>query len=164
MEALIYILLGAILVTYGWYWGGVTESRSTAAATAVPAAILAGATVFNPAGADTTVWALGGLSAIFGTLVALSAYWETAIDRTLGLYSLFFAVAVALVAAGFATAGNAVGSLAAIVLAGVFALIFISAALVPGVRGFRAFVGWVTLVAGALVAFLGFVPALGVAL
>lgn len=165
MEALTYILLGAAMVAYGWYRVGVTESRTTAVVTGAAALILAGTAIFNPAGSPPSVplWALMGLSAIFGGLAALTALWEVTEERTLGLYSLFFAVAALLIAGALASTGASfLGAGVGVILAVVFGLLFLSGIL-PAQSGFRRFTGWVTLIGGAVVALIGFAPLLGVA-
>lgn len=166
MTELTFILLGAILASYGWYWGGVTDGRTTAVATGIPAAILGGLTVFSVAGNTPSVagWALTALAGVFGMLVALSALWEVQVDRTLGLYSLFFGIAAALIAGAFVSEAGVftLAALAAVVLVVVLAFMFIAGALIPEVRGFRSFVGWLTLVGGAVVALIGLAPTLGV--
>jgi hypothetical protein len=166
MAELTLVLLGAILVSLGWYWGGVTDSRTTAVATAIPALLLTGVTIFTAAAASpaVAVWGLAGLSAVLGGLVAATTNWEIGGDRTLGLYSLFFALASGLAAGALVREAGQLttAGLGALIVAIVAGLIFISGALIPAVRGFRSFVGWVTLVLGAVVAFLGFAPSLGI--
>lgn len=165
MEALTYILLGAAMVAYGWYRVGVTEARTTGVVTGAAALILAGVAIFNPAGSapPVPIWALTGLSAIFGGLVALGALWEVSEERTLGLYSLFFALAALLIAGAAAATG--VSILAAgvgVILAVTFGLLFLSGIL-PAHRSFHSFTGWVTLIAGAVVTVIGFAPVVGLA-
>ncbi|GMQ86059.1 MAG: hypothetical protein BMS9Abin07_1631 [Acidimicrobiia bacterium] len=164
MEFIVLILLGAILITYGWYWGGVTESRSTAVAVGGLSLVLGGIAIFNPGEADVIVWAVAGLTAVFGLLAAASAYWEQSPDRTLGLYSLLLAVAALLSVGADVNATDNLNTLgiAGLILAGVFALVFVAGALVPGTRAFRSLIGWVMLVAGAVVAFLGYAEAIGI--
>ncbi len=161
MEELIFVLLGAILVTYGWYWGGVTESRSTGVATGIPAAILGGIVIFGSA--DIWVTAVAAVGATFGALVAFGALWETAADRTQGLFALLAALVAVLSVAALLTPSGAefeTNTFAYLVLAVAWAFVFISAGLTPGERGFRNFVGWLVLIAGAVVAFMGYAPAL----
>ncbi len=160
MEELIFVLLGAILVTYGWYWGGVTESRTTGVATGVPALILAGVVIFDTPPVE--VAAVAGVGAVFGVLVALSALWETAADRSLGLFALFAALVTILTIAAISNATEQfeTNSLAYVGLAVAWGLVFVSAALTPENRPFRNLVGWILLGAGALVAFMAYAPAL----
>lgn len=163
MADLSFILLGAIFVMLGWYWGGTTASRTTAVATGIPAALLGGVAIFADS-PPVWVWALAGLGATFGALVALGALWEAPGDRALGLYALFFGIAAALIAGAVVQETDEFTNqaLAAVVVVVVQAFIFISAALTPEHRGFRNFVGWLTLVGGALVAFLGFAESLAI--
>ena len=51
---------------------------------------------------------------------------------------------------------------AALLLGIVLLLHFISASFIADNRGFKAFVGWMTLIAGAALVFFGFAEALGV--
>lgn len=157
------VLLGAILVMYGWYAGGVTESRTTAVATGIPAAILGGIAIFTQDTAVTT-WALAGTGAVLGALIALSAYWEVVADRAVGLYSLFFGIVTILITSALAREAEQLDerSTGSLILTIAAALIFVSQGLIPQVRGFYRFVGWAVLVLGAVVAFFGFATALGV--
>lgn len=158
---LAFVTLGAILVTYGWYWGGVTEARTSAYAMGTGSVILGLFAAFNPAAVPA--WSLFAIGAMFGILATANAWNESAQDRTYGLFALFFAFAALL---GVAADNNANGTmtdpgLGALVLAVVGVLHFISAALVASNKGFKAFVGWVTLIAGAFIAFIGFAASIG---
>lgn len=157
-----FVLIGAVLVTYGWYWGGVSESRTTGIATAIPAIVLGGIVVFDTPSIE--VAAVAATGAVFGGIVAASATADAAADRAQGLFALFAGIVAVLSIAAVAEMTNQfeTDSLAYLVLAITYAFIFISAGLTPAVRGFRNFVGWLTLVAGAVVAFLGYAPALGI--
>lgn len=162
MALLTFIVLGAILVTYGWYWGGVSEARTSAYAMGAGTLILTLLAAFNPA--DPAVWALTALGAMYGGLATANAWNEGAQDRTYGLFALFFAFALLL---GVAAESNATDSLSeiglgALLLAIVFVMHFIAAALVPTVKGFKAFVGWITLIVGVVVAFFGYADALDI--
>lgn len=163
MLELTLVLLGAILVMYGWHAGGVTESRTTAIATGIPAAVLGGVTIFA-GGPPVATWALAGSGTVLGALVALSAYWEVVADRTVGLYSLFFLLVTILSTAAIAREADQITTAAVgiIVLAIAAALVFVASGLIPQVRGFYRFMGWAVLVLGAVVAFFGFAEALGV--
>ena len=156
------VLLGAILVTYGWYWGGVTESRTTAYALGVASFILALTFAFSGGGdvVGGSWWALG---AIFGFLAAANAWNESSQDRTYGMFALLFGVVAFFSYVYLADAGAAAQyGYAALLLGIVLLLHFISAGLVADNRGFKAFVGWMTLIAGAALVFFGFAEALGV--
>ena len=157
------IVLGAILATYGWYWGGVTESRTSAYAMGVGSIILALAAGFGGAGAGVIVGSFLALGAIYGFLATANAWNESAQDRTYGLFTLLFGIVAIFAFVYFADVGAAAQfGYAALVLAGTLLLHFISAALVPVNRGFKAFVGWVTLFAGAALIIFGYADALGV--
>lgn len=162
MAEITFVLLGAVLVMYGWYWAGVTESRTTAAAVGLPAAILAGIAIFQSD--DVTIWSLAALGAGFGVMVALTAWWDMAADRTVGLYALLAGAGAILSLSAILNATNELdnNSFTAIVMAIAYGLVFISAGLVPDNRGFRNFVGWAVLIAGAVIAFFGFAAALDV--
>ncbi len=158
------VILGAILVTYGWYWGGVTESRTTAYALGV-ASLLLGLTFAFTGGAGGDVvggswWAFG---AIFAFLAAASAWNESSQDRTYGMFALLFGVVAFFGYIYLADVGAAAQyGYGALLLGATLVLHFIAAALVADSRGFRAFVGWMTLIAGAALVFFGFADALGV--
>ena len=83
------VLLGAIFVTYGWYWGGITEARTTAYAVGATSLILAFTASFQGA-SSVTAGSLVALGAVFGLLAAANAWNESAQDRTYGLFALFF--------------------------------------------------------------------------
>lgn len=166
METITLTLLGVILITNGWYWGGVTEGRTTGIATGLAAVILAVAAAFNIPQLAPEVAVLAGLGAVFGGMVALDAYTETTNDRTLGLFSLALVVAAALVlAAILATTGAfTLVALGTVFVATAWLLIFISEGLIPQVEAFRRFAGWTTLILGAAVLFIGFSPLLNLEL
>lgn len=168
MGDLVLITMGAGLVALGWYWGGVADARTSAVATGAAAVVLLGVTIFSAAGPspDVPFWALAAVSGVWASVITAVVRWEIGGDRALGLYSLFAALAAVLVAAALVRDEGAltVTALGAIVLGVVGALIFISGALIPEVRAFRSFVGWVTLLAGAATAVLGFGPSLGLEL
>ena len=158
---LAFVMLGAILVTYGWYWGGVTEARTSAYAMGTGSIVLGLFAVNNPGAVPG--WSLFGLGAMFGVLATANAWNESAQDRTYGLFALFFAVAAVfgVIADLEANTDMTDLGLAALVLAVVTGLHFISAALVPSNKGFKALTGWLTLGGGAFIAFLGFAESVG---
>ncbi len=163
MELVVLIVLGAVLATYGWYWVSLTEGRATAYGLAAGAGILAGLTVFRPGDASTAVWSIAALGAIMGALAAIGAHSERRVDRTTGLFALYFGAAAGLAAGTLAKASNFEAfAYASVALAVVGGLVFVAGALVPQSRGYRAFVGWVMLVAGAGIGLLGYLPGLGV--
>lgn len=155
------VAIGAILVTYGWYWGGVTESRTTAYALGALAFMLGLAFSFGAA-TDVVAGTLVAFGAVFGFLAAANAWNESAQDRTFGMFALLFAI-VSFFGYMFFVDNSAPGqySIAALLAVVVFALIFISAALVHHNRGFKQLVGWVTLGAGLVLIYFGFAEALG---
>lgn len=157
------VILGAILVTYGWYWGGVTESRTTAYALGVAAVLLGLTFAFTGgAGGEAVAGSLWAYGAIFAFLAASNAWNESSQDRTYGMFALLFGV-VAFFGFMYFSDNNAPGqySYAAILLGVTLVLHFISAGLVADNRGFKAFVGWLTLIAGAALVYFGFAEALG---
>lgn len=157
------IVLGAILVTYGWFWGGVTEARTTAYALAAASFMLALWFGFSGgAGGDAVGGTTVAFAAIFGFLAAANAWNESAQDRTFGMFALLFAI-VSFFGFMYFSDNSAPGqyTYAALVLVIVFGLIFISAALVHHNRGFKNVVGWVTLAAGLVLLWFGFAEALG---
>lgn len=151
------VLLGAIFVTYGWYWGGITESRTTAYAVGFISLILGFTAAFQGA-ASVTGGALVALGAAFGVLAAANAWNEAAQDRTYGLFALFFALGAFMAVAADNTANGTMSDfgLAAVIAGVVLVMHFISAALVPSNKGFKSFVGWVTLGAGVVLAYIGY--------
>ena len=158
---LAFVILGSILVTYGWYWGGVTEARTSAYAMGTGSIILGLFASFNPAAVPA--WSLFAIGSMFGMLATANAWNESAQDRTYGLFALFFAVAAVM---GVAADNEAFGKLTdyglgAMVLAAVLSLHFSAAALVPSNKGFKSLVGWITLLGGAFIAFLGFAESIG---
>ena len=162
------ILLGAILVTYGWYWGGVTESRTTAYALGAASLMFGFWFAFTGgAGGDAVAGSMLAFAAIFGLLAASNAWNESSQDRTYGMFALLFAIGSFFTYFYFADSVRASATPAqygfgALVAGVVFLLHFISAALISDNRGFKAFVGWMTLIAGAALVFFGFANALGV--
>lgn len=167
MGDLALITTGGALVGLGWYWGGVADARTSAVVTGSAAVVLLGVTIFGAAGSpELPTWALAAVSGIWAGVITAVVRWEIGADRALGLYSLFAALAAILVAAALIRDADelTVTALGAFVVALVGGLIFISGALIPTARPFRSFVGWVTLIAGAAIAFLGFGPSLGLTL
>ena len=156
------VALGAILVTYGWYWGGVTESRTTAYALGAFSFMLGLGFAFGSAGSDVVGATMVSFAAVFGFLAAANAWNESAQDRTFGMFALLFAI-VSFFGYMYFTDVSAPGqySYAALLAGIVFALIFISASLVHHNRGFKQLVGWITLGAGLVFIWFGFAEALG---
>ncbi len=153
------VLLGAIFVTYGWYWGGVTEARTTAYAMGVASLILGFTAAFD-APSTVAMGSLVGLGAVYGILATANAWNESAQDRTYGLFALFFGLAAFLGLAADLEANPDMtdAGLAALLIGGTMVMHFIAAALVPANKGFKALVGWVTLIVGAVIAIIAFAP------
>jgi hypothetical protein len=157
------ILLGAVLVTYGWYWGGITESRTTAYALGVGALLLGLTFAFTGgAGGDAIGGSLWAYGAIFAFLAAANAWNESSQDRTYGMFALLFAV-VAFFGFMYFSDNDAPGqyTLSALLLVATFFLHFVSASLVADNRGFKATVGWLTLGVGFVLVYFGFADVLG---
>jgi hypothetical protein len=158
-----FVILGAVLATYGWYWGGITESRTTAYALGVGALLLGLTFAFTGgAGGDAVSGSFWAYGAIFAFLAAANAWNESSQDRTYGMFALLFGV-VAFFGYMYFTDNNAPGqySLGALLAGVTFVLHFISASLVADNRGFKAFVGWLTLGVGVALVWFGFAEALG---
>jgi len=158
---LAFVLLGSILVTYGWYWGGVTEARTSAYAMGTGSIVLGLFAAFNPGAVPA--WSLFAVGAMFGILATANAWNESTQDRTYGLFALLLAfVGLLIVAADNESAGEMTDyGLGALILAAIALLHFISAALVPSNKGFKALTGWITLGGGAFLVFLGFAESIG---
>jgi hypothetical protein len=156
------VILGAVLATYGWYWGGVTESRTSAYAMGAGAFLLGLTFAFTGGGSDIVTQSLWALGAIFAFLATANAWNESSQDRTYGMFALLFGV-VAIFGYVFLADAGAAGQYgyAALVLGVVLILHFISAALVPDNKGFKGFVGWLTLIAGTALVLFGYADALG---
>ena len=164
MLELSLVLWGAAAASLGWYWGGVTEARTTWVPVGAAGAILGGITIFGSQATPLPIWAFAAVSAVGAMLVAAEIGWGIVSDRTLGFGALFFAVAAGLSTAGIANAADtfdiqALGTLFAAVGGG---LVFISAALVPTTVVFRRVLGWLLVLGGFGVAFIGYAPSIGV--
>ena len=151
------VLLGAIFVTYGWYWGGISEARTTAYAVGALSLILGLTAAFQ--GSDSVVaGSLVALGAVYGLLATANAWNESAQDRTYGLFALFFALGAFMAVAADLNNNDTLTDfgLAAVIIGIILVMHFISAALVPATKGFKAVVGWLTLIAGVVIAYIGF--------
>jgi hypothetical protein len=167
------ILVGALTATLGWGWAGMAASRAAWVATGVPALLLAGITIFAvlagsneaafPKGESefVAVWSFGAVAAILGGVAASMGAWGVASDLAFGFYAFFFAAAGGLSTAAYAAAASGgfnILALGMLIAAVTGLLVFLSAALVPGARGLRSVLGWLLVVAGICVAFLGYAP------
>lgn len=157
-----FVLFGAILATYGWYWGGVTESRTSAYAMGLGSLMLGLAFAFTGGGGDVVFGAMLALGAIFAFLAAANAWNEASMDRTYGMFALLFGIVSFFGYMYFADNGAAGQYGYGALLVGITLILhFISAALVPGNKGFKALVGWVTLAGGFALVLFGFANAMG---
>jgi hypothetical protein len=155
------VVLGAVLATYGWYWGGVTESRTSAYAMGAGAFMLGLAFAFGGGGEDVVTGSFLALGAVYALLATANAWNESAQDRTYGMFALLFGIVALFGFLHFADEGAAAQlGFGALALGATLILHFISASLVPTNRGFKAFVGWVTLFAGAALILFGFADVL----
>lgn len=166
MLELSLILWGAAAASLGWYWGGVTEARTSWVPIGVSGLVLAGITIFGtgaPAEGTLPVWAFAAVSAIGAGLAAAEVGWGVVSDKTLGFYALLFAAAAGLSTAGIAKAADeftieALGTLLAAIGG---AIVFIGGALMPS-KTFRVVMGWLLVLGGFGVGFLGFARSIGV--
>jgi hypothetical protein len=162
------VLWGLGAATIGWYWAGVSEGRTSWVPLAGTGIVLAGVAVFAAGDTPVAVWAFAAIAAAGAGLAAAETGWGVVSDRTFGFFSLAAAGAYALSAATWAKAGGggadhfdilALG----LVLAAVGAsLAFIAATLVPPSMIFRRVLGWMLVLAGFGVGFIGYAPSLNV--
>jgi uncharacterized integral membrane protein len=173
------ILVGIAAASLGFYLGGATEARTTWVAIGTPALVLAGLAIFAAVNADrftSTVgpnpgakgqlaaWAFAAASAAFLALAASATGWGLLIDRTLGYYGFLYAAAAGLSAAGVAVdAGkfniHALGILIAAIAGG---LVFFAGAAMPRQMVIRRVAGWLLVLSGLGIAFLGYAPSVNV--
>ena len=164
---IILILFGGVLVTYGWYWGGITESRTTAYALGVGSLLFGLTFAFTGGGYGGDFGPVEGailaFGAVFAFLAAANAWNESSQDRTYGMFALLGAIGAYFAFSVFDNIGGVAGqySYAVILLGATLLFHFISASLVADNRGFKAFVGWLTLAVGVLMVWFGFAAAMG---
>ena len=166
MLQLSLVVWGVAAATIGWYWAGVAEGRTSWVPLAGAALVLAGITVFAAGDTPISVWGFAAVSAAGAGLAAAETGWGVVSDRTLGFYSLAAAGAYALSCASWAKdtgpGGHfdilALGLLLTSVGAG---LAFIASTLVPPSMVFRRVLGWMLVLAGFGVGFIGYAPSLG---
>ena len=79
------ILWGAAAATLGWYWGGVTEGRTSWVPIGAAGVLLGGITIFAAGGTPLPVWAFAAVSAIGATLVAATLVAYRQDRRTVAL-------------------------------------------------------------------------------
>ena len=173
------ILVGIGAASLGLYLGGATEARTTWVAVGTPALVLSGLAIFTAVNADrfsSTVgptpgakgqlaaWAFAAASAAFLALAASVTGWGLIMDRTLGFLGFLYAGAAGLSTAGVAVdAGkfdiHALGVLIAAIAGG---LIFFTGVAMPRQMIIRRIAGWLLVVAGLGIAFLGYAPSVDV--
>ena len=157
------VLWGVAAATLGWYWAGVAEGRTSWVPLAGVATLLTGISAFAPGDTSISVWAFAGVTAVGAALAAAETGWGIVSDRTLGFASLAGAGVFALCCASWARETHfdivALGLLVAAVGAG---LAFVASALVPPSMVFRRLLGWMLVLAGFGVGFIGFAPSLNV--
>ena len=167
MLELSLVLWGLAAATIGWYWAGVAEGRTSWVPLAGVAAILAGIAVFAAGDTPISVWAFAAVAGAGAGLAAAEVGWGVVSDRTFGLYALAAAGVFALCCASWSKATGpgghfdilALGLLLAAVGA---ALACLAATLIPPSMVFRRVLGWLMVLAGFGVGFIGFAPSLGV--
>ena len=166
MLQLALIVLGAAYTGLGAVWAGAVVGRSNWLGIGVPALLLVGITVFTASDrAPLAVWAFAATAAVFTSVAAATVSWGVVGDATLGLFALFFVGAAALSTGGWANRQGeftieALGTLFAALAA---ALVVAGALVVPRVLAFRRVAGWLLVVAGISVAFLGYARSIDVA-
>jgi hypothetical protein len=160
------VVWGVVAATLGWYWAGVSEGRTSWVPLAGGAVVLTGITVFAAGDTPISVWGFAAISAAGAGLAAAEVGWGVVSDRTFGLFALAASGAYALSCASWAKdtgpGGHfdilALGLLLAAVGA---AMAFVAATLVPPSMVFRRVLGWLLVIAGFGVGFIGYAPSLG---
>jgi hypothetical protein len=158
------VVWGLAAATLGWYWAGVSEGRTSWVPLAGAGAVLTGITVFAAGDTPIAVWGFAAVAAAGSSLAAAEVGWGIVSDRTFGFFALAAAGAFALSCASYAKAPGhfdilALGLLIAAIGA---AMAFVAAALVPPSMVFRRVLGWMLVLAGFGVGFIGYAPSLNV--
>ncbi len=144
------VLLGAVMVAYGWYLAGLAESKTTGLIAGTAAIGLVGGALWGSPGVElSTLFLLWG---IFAALVAVVGLWEFE-TRALGFYALFLTIASLFYLILFLGASVA-GLLVSLIAAVCFVLLFFQ--LTPPFPALQRINGYLFLVSGALVALVGF--------
>jgi hypothetical protein len=161
------VVWGIAAATLGWYWAGVSEGRTSWVPLAGAGVVLAGITVFAAGDTPISVWAFAGVSAAGAGLAAAETGWGVVSDRSLGFYALAAAGAYALSCASWAKDSGPGGhfdiiALGMLIAAIGAALAFVAATLVPPSMVFRRVLGWLLVLAGFGVGFIGYAPSLNV--
>jgi hypothetical protein len=161
------VVWGVGAATLGWYWAGVAEGRTSWVPLAGAGAVLTGITIFAAGDTPIAVWGFAAVSAAGFGLAAAETGWGVVSDRSFGFYALAAAGAYALSCASWAKAGGPGGhfdiiALGLLIAAVGAAMAFIAATLVPPSMVFRRVLGWLLVLAGFGVGFIGYAPSLNV--
>ena len=167
MLQLALVLWGLAAATVGWYWAGVAEGRTSWVPLAGASLVLAGVTIFAAGDTPISVWGFTAVAAAGAGLAAAETGWGVVSDRTFGFFALAAAGAFALSCASWAKAGGPGGHFDILALGLLIASIgaamaFVAATLVPPSMVFRRVLGWVLVLAGFGVGFIGYAPSLNV--
>ena len=166
MLELSLVVWGVAAATLGWYWAGVSEGRTSWVPLAGASAILTGITIFAAGDTPISVWGFSAVAAAGAGLAAAETGWGVVSDRTFGFFALAAAGAFALSCASYAKDSGPGGhfdilALGLLIAAIGAALAFVAAALVPPSMVFRRVLGWLLVLAGFGVGFIGYAPSLG---
>jgi hypothetical protein len=161
------LVFGLAAATLGWYWAGVSEGRTSWVPLAAASVILAGITVFAAGDTPISVWGFAAVASGGAALAAAEVGWGIVSDRTLGFYSLAAAGAFALSCASWAKDTGPGGhfdilALGLLLTAVAAAMAFVASALVPPSMIFRRVLGWMMVIAGFGIGFIGYAPSLNV--
>jgi hypothetical protein len=160
------VVWGIAAATLGWYWAGVAEGRTSWVPLAGAAVVLTGITAFAAGDTPISVWGFAAVTAAGAGLAAAETGWGVVSDRTLGFYSLAAAGAYALSCASWAKDTGPGGhfdilALGLLIAAIGAAMAFVAATLVPPSMVLRRVLGWLLVLAGFGVGFIGYAPSLG---
>ena len=167
MLELSLLMFGLSAATLGWYWAGVSEGRTSWVPLAGASAVLTGITVFTAGDTAISVWGFAAIAAVGSGLAAAEVGWGVVSDRTLGFFSLAAAGAYALSCASWAKASGPGGhfdieALGLLIAAVTAALAFVASTFVPPSMVFRRVLGWMMVLAGFGIGFIGYAPSLNV--
>jgi hypothetical protein len=160
------VVWGIAAATLGWYWAGVAEGRTSWVPLAGAAVVLTGITAFAAGDTPISVWGFAAVTAAGAGLAAAETGWGVVSDRTLGFYSFAAAGAYALSCASWAKDTGPGGhfdilALGLLIAAIGAAMAFVAATLVPPSMVLRRVLGWLLVLAGFGVGFIGYAPSLG---
>ncbi len=166
MLQLALVVWGAFAAMLGWHWAGVTEGRTSWVPIAGASVVLAGVTIFAAGDTPIAVWGFAAVASAASALAAAEVGWGIVSDRTFGLFSVVAAGAYGLSSATWAKDTGPGGhfdilALGLLVTAVGAAVAFVAATLVRGTE-FRRVAGWLLVLAGFGVGFIGYAPALSV--